>query len=151
MVALPAMSKPPGDSIYSYFSTIKEAKTLPSHLSTALFHTTFPSFKMQVMVSDPWVRIKPSSHRKDTELPSCRLSPNLFPFTGTPGSGHSLCLKAEYMGKQRVSCYKESCLKVIANLGIYVPKLITNSLTNYSMIMSRIYRRQWCPIAISIY
>lgn len=50
---------------------------------------------MQVMVSEPWVLMKPSSQRNDTELPSWRLSPNRFPFTGTPGSGHSLCLNAK--------------------------------------------------------
>lgn len=59
------------------------------------------------MVSDPCVRMKPSSQRKETELPSWRLSPNLFPLTGTPGSGHSLCLKAgrckKMNGEQHIS------------------------------------------------
>lgn len=67
----------------------------PSQRSTALFHTTLPSFRTQVMVSEPCVPRKPSSHRKEMELPSCRLSPNRLPLTGTPGSGHSLCRKAE--------------------------------------------------------
>ena len=37
-----------------------------------MFQTTLPSFRMQVMVSEPWVLMKPSSQRKDTELPSWR-------------------------------------------------------------------------------
>lgn len=66
----------------------------PSQRGTALSHTTFPSLRMQEMVWEPWVFTKPSSHRKEIELPSWRLSPKRFPFTGTPGSGHSLCRKA---------------------------------------------------------
>lgn len=77
-------------------------KHAPSHRSTALFQTTLPSFRMQVMVSEPCVPRKPSSHRKEMELPSWRLSPNRFPFTGMPGSGHSLCRKAVWMGGKDV-------------------------------------------------
>lgn len=50
------------------------------------------------MVWEPCVFTKPSSHRKEMELPSCRLSPKRFPLTGTPGSGHSLWRNA---GKER--------------------------------------------------
>lgn len=75
-------------------ATVQTQEHSPSQRSTALFHTTLPSFRTQVMVSEPCVPRKPSSHRKEMELPSCRLSPNRLPLTGTPGSGHSLCRKA---------------------------------------------------------
>jgi hypothetical protein len=75
-------------------ATVQAQGHSPSQRSTALFHTTLPSFRTQVMVSEPCVPRKPSSHRKEMELPSCRLSPNRLPLTGTPGSGHSLCRKA---------------------------------------------------------
>lgn len=41
------------------------------------------------------------------ELPSWRLSPNRLPFTGTPGSGHSLCRKAVWIGVKDVIRQKE--------------------------------------------
>lgn len=66
----------------------------PSQRGTALSHTTLPSLRMQEMVCEPCVLTNPSSHRKEMELPSWRFSPKRFPFTGTPGSGHSLWRKA---------------------------------------------------------
>lgn len=66
----------------------------PSQRGTALSHTTLPSLRMHEMVCEPWVLTNPSSHRKEMELPSWRFSPKRFPFTGTPGSGHSLWRKA---------------------------------------------------------
>lgn len=73
----------------------------PSQRGTALSHTTLPSLRMQEMVCEPWVLTKPSSHRNEMELPSWRLSPNRFPFTGTPGSGHSLWRNAIEIAERR--------------------------------------------------
>ncbi|KAJ8383754.1 hypothetical protein AAFF_G00215130 [Aldrovandia affinis] len=62
---------------------------LPSHRGTAAFQTTFPSWIMHVMASDPCVLMKPSSQVNDTELPSRKWSPNRWPLMGMPGSWHS--------------------------------------------------------------
>lgn len=75
---------------------------LPSQRGTALSHTTLPSLRMHEMVCEPWVLTNPSSHRKEMELPSWRFSPKRFPFTGTPGSGHSLWRKAAVKREKRV-------------------------------------------------
>lgn len=73
----------------------------PSQRGTALSHTTLPSLRMHEMVCEPWVLTNPSSHRKEMELPSWRFSPKRFPFTGTPGSGHSLWRKAAGKNKEK--------------------------------------------------
>lgn len=67
---------------------------VPSHLGMRPLHITLPSSKWQVMVSAPWVLMKPSSQTTDMELPSWKLSPKRLAFKGMPGSGHSLRPKA---------------------------------------------------------
>lgn len=47
------------------------------------------------LLSFTWVLINPWSQRKATELPSWNWSPYLWPLTGTPGSWHSFCPKAD--------------------------------------------------------
>jgi len=64
-------------------------------------HITFPFSSWQVMVSAPWVLMKPSSHTTDTDAPSWKLSPKRRALMGMPGSGHSLWPKAEEVGGRR--------------------------------------------------
>lgn len=80
-------------------------KDSPSQRGTVELQTTFPSCRIQVMDSEPWVFTKPSSQWKDTELPSRNLSPNRRPFTGMPGSWHSFWPNAEPW-KRKVSNIK---------------------------------------------
>lgn len=67
---------------------------LPPHLGMGPLHITFPSIRIHVIVSVPWVFINPSSQITEIELPNWKLSPNRRALIGIPGSGHSLCPNA---------------------------------------------------------
>lgn len=97
-----------------YFSPNKHLSSffqqfVPSHLGMRPLHITLPSSKWQVMVSAPWVLMKPSSQTTDMELPSWKLSPKRRAFKGMPGSGHSLRPKACDKKKQETRSSDDLC------------------------------------------
>lgn len=67
---------------------------LPPHLGIGPLHITFPSMRIHVIVSVPWVLMNPSSQITEMELPNWKLSPKRRALMGIPGSGHSLWPKA---------------------------------------------------------
>lgn len=78
------------DILHNIHIIMSDAGSVPSHLGIRPLHITLPSSRWHVMVSAPWVLIKPSSHATEMELPSWKLSPKRLAFSGMPGSGHSL-------------------------------------------------------------
>lgn len=74
---------------------------LPPHFGIGPLHITFPSIRIHVIVSVPWVLINPSSQITEIELPNWKLSPNRLALIGIPGSGHSLCPNAWEQQKKR--------------------------------------------------